>query len=92
MEWWKPKPGFEARDWKQELVVIVPPDHPCPRFSEIDRETLAGMTLLGAEPGIHRLPILAAILSQKRKNPDFLVENQGFKLAEKEGFEPSKRY
>jgi DNA-binding transcriptional LysR family regulator len=56
MEWWNPKPGFEARDWKQELVVvIVSPDHPCARLSEIDRETLAGMTLLGAEPGTGRL-------------------------------------
>lgn len=52
MEWWHPKPGFQARDWKQEpVVLIVPPDHPCAGMTRINRETLAGMTLLGGEPG-----------------------------------------
>jgi hypothetical protein len=36
-------------------VVIVPPDHPCARLSEINWEALVGMTLLGAEPGTSRL-------------------------------------
>lgn len=52
MEWWHPKPGFQARDWRQEpMVLIVPPDHPCADLQSIDRDTLAGMTLLGGEPG-----------------------------------------
>lgn len=52
MEWWHPKPGFQAHDWKQEpVVLIVPPDHPCAGLNQIDRETLASMTLLGGEPG-----------------------------------------
>lgn len=52
MEWWHPKRGFQARDWKQEpVVLIVPPDHPCAEMVQINRETLSGMTLLGGEPG-----------------------------------------
>jgi DNA-binding transcriptional LysR family regulator len=52
MEWWQPKPGFLAQDWRQEqMVLIVPPDHPCADLQCIDRDTLAEMTLLGGEPG-----------------------------------------
>lgn len=52
MEWWHATPGFRARDWRREpVVLIVPPDHPCAGLEKIDRKTLAGMTLLGGEPG-----------------------------------------
>lgn len=60
MEWWQPTPGFRARDWRHEaLVLIVPPDHPCASLTEIDREALAGMTLLGGEPGTGTGRVLA---------------------------------
>lgn len=60
VEWWQPTPGFRASDWRhEELVLIVPPDHPAARLTEIDRETLAGMTLLGGEPGTGTGRVLA---------------------------------
>lgn len=60
MEWWHPTPGFQARDWRQEpMVLITPPDHPCAGMKEIDRDTLSGMTLLGGEPGTGTGRILA---------------------------------
>ncbi|OZA90322.1 MAG: DNA-directed RNA polymerase subunit beta [Burkholderiales bacterium 34-67-9] len=60
MEWWRPTPGFLARDWRQEpIVLITPPDHPCAHMKEIDRDTLSGMTLLGGEPGTGTGRILA---------------------------------
>lgn len=52
MEWWQVRPGFQARDWLREPVVLIaPPGHPCAALAEVDRETLAGMTLLGGEAG-----------------------------------------
>lgn len=52
MEWWLPAPGFRSREWRTEpMVLIVPPGHPCADLPEIDRDTLASMTLLGGEPG-----------------------------------------
>jgi DNA-binding transcriptional LysR family regulator len=75
MEWWNPKPGFEARDWKQEpVVVIVPPDHPCARLSEIDRETLAGMTLLGGEPGTGTGRLLATFFGDNGPFPEVSMQ------------------
>ncbi len=60
MEWWHPKPGFQAIGWRQEpMVLITPPDHPCAGMQVIDREMLSGMTLLGGEPGTGTGRILA---------------------------------
>lgn len=52
MEWWQAQEGFESRPWRIEpLVVIVPTDHPFACLAEIAPEHLAGMALIGGEPG-----------------------------------------
>lgn len=52
MEWWDGRPGFTARCWKQEsLVVIVPPWHPWADMENIPLELLLGVPLLGGEFG-----------------------------------------
>lgn len=75
MEWWQPRPGFQARDWKQEpVVLIVPPDHPCAGLKQIDRETLAGMTLLGGEPGTGTGRLLASFFGENGPFPDVSMQ------------------
>lgn len=70
MEWWHPQPGFQARDWRQEpVVLIVPPDHPYAGMKQVDRETLAGMTLLGGEPGTGTGRLLANFFGKDRPFP-----------------------
>jgi len=52
MEWWDQRPGFSAQVWhREELVVIVPPDHPWARQRSIPSHWLLGETLLGGEGG-----------------------------------------
>ncbi len=52
MEWWSPQDGFQACPWRREpMVLIVPPDHPFACLSEITPAHLAGMPLIGGEPG-----------------------------------------
>ncbi len=52
MEWWDDRPGYIARPWRQEeLVVIVAPDHPWAKLSAIPRDLLKDAPLLGGEPG-----------------------------------------
>lgn len=52
MEWWDQRPGFCARIWhREELVVIVPPDHRWAGRASIPRNWLMGQTLLGGEAG-----------------------------------------
>ena len=52
MEWWDDRPGFIARPWRQEeLVVIVAPDHPWAGMPAVPRALLKGVPLLGGEAG-----------------------------------------
>ena len=52
MEWWDDRPGFEARIWRHEpVVVIVPPDHPWSRRKTVDKAALLQEPLIGGEPG-----------------------------------------
>ncbi|ODU03759.1 MAG: LysR family transcriptional regulator [Thiobacillus sp. SCN 63-1177] len=52
MEWWDDRPGYIARPWRQEqLVVIVAPDHPWAKLPEVPRALLRDAPLLGGEPG-----------------------------------------
>ncbi|HET9113114.1 MAG TPA: LysR family transcriptional regulator [Burkholderiales bacterium] len=52
MEWWDHRPGFRARIWRREdLVVIVAPDHPWSALTLIEKDRLKGCNLLGGEPG-----------------------------------------
>ncbi|KMQ75590.1 LysR family transcriptional regulator [Marinobacter subterrani] len=70
MEWWLPQPGFRSMEWRREpVVLIVPPEHPCADLPEIDRETLAGMTLLGGEPGTGTGRLLAEFFGNEGPFP-----------------------
>lgn len=52
LEWWEPRPGFAARAWRREpLVVIVAPDHAWARREHVTARSLEGAALLGGEPG-----------------------------------------
>jgi DNA-binding transcriptional LysR family regulator len=52
MEWWDDRPGFDARVWCDEpVVVIIPPEHPWACREAIDKEELSTETLIGGEPG-----------------------------------------
>ncbi len=52
MEWWDNRDGFKAWTWRhEELVLIVPPEHPWASFSIISKEALQHMEMLGGERG-----------------------------------------
>jgi DNA-binding transcriptional LysR family regulator len=52
MEWWDQRPGFEASSWQsEELVVIVPVEHPWAKLGSIPLDWLKGEKLLGGEAG-----------------------------------------
>lgn len=52
MEWWDDRPGFTARIWRVEpLVLIVAPGHPWAARGRIAPAELPEMPLLGGEPG-----------------------------------------
>lgn len=52
MEWWDNRPGYIARPWRQEeLVVIVAPDHPWAKLPTVPQALLKNVPLLGGEPG-----------------------------------------
>lgn len=52
MEWWDDRPGFQARVWRDEpVVVIVPPDHRWVGQDAVDRHSLMREPLIGGEPG-----------------------------------------
>ncbi|WP_291864791.1 LysR family transcriptional regulator [Bradyrhizobium sp.] len=52
MEWWDGRPGFVARTWKREpLVVIVGPDHRWARLDSLSVAELSSEPLLGGESG-----------------------------------------
>ncbi|HQT26843.1 MAG TPA: LysR family transcriptional regulator, partial [Burkholderiales bacterium] len=50
MEWWDGRPGFASAPWRREdLVMIVPPDHPWSGMDTIPPDWLKGQQLLGGE-------------------------------------------
>lgn len=60
MEWWDNRPGYVARPWRrEELVVIVSPGHPWVGLSRLPRAALQEVSLLGGEPGTGTGRILA---------------------------------
>jgi DNA-binding transcriptional LysR family regulator len=51
MEWWDDRPGFEARVWREEeLVVIVGPEHPWRDRRRVRLEDLEDQPVFGGEP------------------------------------------
>ena len=52
MEWWDGRPGYEARTWRKEpLVVIVAPGHPLSAKGCLNTGDLTGWPILGGEKG-----------------------------------------
>lgn len=52
MEWWDRRPAFQWRLWRSEpIVLIVPPDHRLASHTQVGRDELAALDLLGGEPG-----------------------------------------
>ncbi len=52
MEWWDQRPGFSATVWRQEeLLLIVPNDHPWAGMRSVPGTWLKGQDLLGGEAG-----------------------------------------
>lgn len=52
MEWWDHTPGFVAQVWRRdELVLIVPPEHAWAGRDSIPRDWLKGLHMLGGERG-----------------------------------------
>lgn len=52
MEWWDERPGFSATVWRrEELVLIVSPQHPWADKPSIPRHWLKNQTMLGGETG-----------------------------------------
>ena len=65
MEWWHDLPGFHAQAWRNEpVVLIVPPGHPLARRTDIDRDTLSNMALIGGEPGTGTGRLLATYFGE----------------------------
>lgn len=63
MEWWDNRPGFHARVWRsEELVLIVPPNHLWAKEKSIQRYQLVGVELLGGEVGTGTRRILEQYL------------------------------
>lgn len=63
MEWWNARPGFEARPWRRErLVLIVSPAHPWAKRRSVKPEDLIGETILGGERGSGTATVLRTAL------------------------------
>lgn len=63
MEWWDDRPGYRAAVWRrEEMVVIVAPDHPWAAFQQLPSSYLERAPLLGGEPGTGTGRMLAECL------------------------------
>lgn len=52
MEWWDNRPGFTAQLWQsEELVFIVPPNHPWRHLQQVPKAYLENIEMLGGEKG-----------------------------------------
>ncbi len=52
MEWWDNRPGFTAQLWQsEELVFIVPPNHPWRNLPKVSKADLENIEMLGGERG-----------------------------------------
>lgn len=65
MEWWEAEPGFHARPWREEpLLLITAPDHPWAVRGRVRRDELAAEDLLGGEAGSGTGRVLRAALGK----------------------------
>ncbi|OJU35013.1 MAG: hypothetical protein BGN99_24955 [Alphaproteobacteria bacterium 65-37] len=69
MEWWDSRPGFVARTFRTEpLVVIAPPTHPWAKRSHISPAELLDQPMIGGELGTGTGRILQDILGSNAKH------------------------
>lgn len=69
MEWWDQRPGCSAYLWRQEeLVVIVPPEHPWTSLPAISTALLKEAPILGGEPGTGTGRLLSRYLGDSAKD------------------------
>lgn len=70
MEWWDGRPGFQARKWRdEELVVIVPRHHRWSDRDSVRPEDLADVPLLGGESGSGTGRLLREYLASRGVEP-----------------------
>jgi len=63
MEWWNDSPGFAARPWRREqLVIIVPPNHAWARQKRIPKKWLLEVAMIGGESDTGTGRLLQGIL------------------------------
>ena len=68
MEWWDGRPGFSATPWRREdLVLIVSPQHPWAGKTSIPKDWLTGLDLLGGETGTGTMRLLEQYLGKEAK-------------------------
>lgn len=86
LEWWDGRSRFKAERWRREpLVVIVPPTHPWAGRAAIDKEELAGVELLGGEPGTGTGRLLEAYLGKNARVSHRLGSTEAVKHAVRAG-------
>lgn len=70
MEWWDERPGFDAFCWKEEpVVLIVHPDDPLAGRTNITREEIGELELLGGEAGTGTGRLLSRFFDQNGPMP-----------------------
>lgn len=77
-EWWSGLPGFEARIWRAEpLLVIVPAEHPWANRRAVRAADLVGAPLIGGEPGTGTGRILREMLGAELASQLHVVAELG---------------
>lgn len=62
MEWWDNRPGFVAHPWRKEnMVVIVSPDHDWAKRTSVTKDELLGTPMIGGEPGTGTATLLRQV-------------------------------
>ncbi len=63
LEWWEPRPGFQASIWShEELVVALPPDHAFAKRRSLSAPQAAELTWIGGEAGAGTRSQLGSLL------------------------------
>lgn len=75
MEWWDHRPGFMAQLWQHEqLVLIVPPNHPWSNLTTIPKAYLENIEMLGGEKGTGTRRLLQQFFGEQIHNMRISLE------------------
>ncbi|WP_298824251.1 LysR family transcriptional regulator [uncultured Piscinibacter sp.] len=89
MEWWDGRPGFSARTWRrEELVVITAPDHPWAGRSAVTRKQLLATPMIGGEAGTGTGRLLRRLFGASEKELQVsytMASTEGVKSAVRAG-------